>query len=568
MRHRLIFLLILILGASQIGSFRAQGSTLRFDDWLVQAPTGWSARSLPNPEGTPPGLAFIAPSEQAVLTLLPSQTLNTNLRTWFEGRIARAHQSATVISLSPISMQRSPRGFEFMLQFAVLNDRGGSRRYLFYCVTEVAGRGQFMVYAAQDESSLKQYQQVFVEFLAQVDFVQNNPRLAAKATLWNSASGGIAGNTTTNKAASNAVPKPSSPKSGNMSAARAAESGVVYTIAQLSAITEIAKRRATGSARERRDAATAALRALGQIYVEGRVFNDSIMRYDGQMGKAEYRAQCVRMDPDFGDLRLKDRVIVVKTRVKRVSSTSIIELENCDVTDNPVGLKRSTLDARPGIQGGEWRTAPNQGLKAAQIEGVYLKLETGFGVGGMVMQEYNPYLFLKDGWVYDDPNEPPADFDVVASRRLEPKNWGRWQRNGGRISIRWNRTPGSVTTYNSKDFLRAIAGKPTSKLKGRYKSLSGGGNSAMGGGVTIAAWNNINFSSDGRFAQEKGAGSSGNGVTTNSSSALSGTYAIADHTIEFKYADGRTERMFYCVYPPDDGKNNAIIIGAITFSKR
>jgi hypothetical protein len=220
-----------------------------------------------------------------------------------------------------------------------------------------------------------------------------------------------------------------------------------------------------------------------------------------------------------------------------------------------------------------WVTAPGKGLKADQIDGVYFKLEAGIGAGGMVTQEYNPYLFLKDGWVYNDPDEAPSDFDAAASKRLEPKNWGRWQRSGNNVTIIWNAKPNKPSTYEQKQFLRAIPGKPSLKLEGQYQSISGGGNTALGGTSMVTAWKDFEFKRDGRFLGAGGAGSSGSEggtsvtVGVNSPSTV-GTYSFDGHTVQLKYDDGRVQRSFFCLFPPDDGSTKVLMIAGSTYIRK
>jgi hypothetical protein len=220
-----------------------------------------------------------------------------------------------------------------------------------------------------------------------------------------------------------------------------------------------------------------------------------------------------------------------------------------------------------------WVTIAGKGLKPEQIDGVYLKLEAGIGVGGMVTQEYNPYLFLKDGWVYDDPDEAPSDFDVAVSKRLEPKNWGRWERKGNSVTITWNNKPNKPSTYEQKQFLRAIPGKSSLKLEGKYQSISGGGNTALGGTSMVTAWKDFEFKRDGRFSGSGGAGSSGSEGGTSvtvgvNSPSTAGTYSFDGHTIQLKYDDGRVQRSFFCLFPPDDGSTKVLMIAGSTYIRK
>jgi hypothetical protein len=82
-------------------------------------------------------------------------------------------------------------------------------------------------------------------------------------------------------------------------------------------------------------------------------------------------------------------------------------------------------------------------------------------------------------------------------------------------------------------------------LSTRYKRISGGGNTALGGEVMIARSSIYTFTPDGRFRIEGSVGASNSGeqtgvsTTLQSESAMAGRYALDDHTLVLTYSDGR-----------------------------
>ncbi len=74
-------------------------------------------------------------------------------------------------------------------------------------------------------------------------------------------------------------------------------------------------------------------------------------------------------------------------------------------------------------------TAPGAGIASSQIEAVYYEWKQEYEIGGLQFKEYL-FLLLKDGTVHDGLPVPPEDLDVAASRRDEPKAWGRWRKVG------------------------------------------------------------------------------------------------------------------------------------------
>lgn len=190
-------------------------------------------------------------------------------------------------------------------------------------------------------------------------------------------------------------------------------------------------------------------------------------------------------------------------------------------------------------------TAPGKGLTAAQIQGIYMHLETGFGVGGFVTQNYEAYLFLKDSTVYEYPNVPPYDLDVSASRQIEPKRWGRWKKQGSQLRIQ--ESDGKTSTWDRWHV--AVAAKPGEKLSGSFKSISGGGNVAFGGSSVVVSMKRITFSPKGQFRLESTGGGSDANVSAYSNKDLAGTYQLDQHVITLKFNNGQIERRFFYFYP-------------------
>jgi hypothetical protein len=195
----------------------------------------------------------------------------------------------------------------------------------------------------------------------------------------------------------------------------------------------------------------------------------------------------------------------------------------------------------------------------SQIEGIYMFLNPALGYGGMVVMQYDPYLVLKDGTIYRNLQGPPNELEISKSRQMEPKMWGRWQRDGKIITVQWN--DGTRKTWN-KDVSGWHITRPAKKgdrLKGRYRSASGGGNTALGGTFSIAVIKDIVFSDDGSFTRDGVVSANErDAVSVHAKSKASGTYAIDGHTIELRYGDGKIERFAFYFYPDS---NDAIGIG-------
>lgn len=198
-------------------------------------------------------------------------------------------------------------------------------------------------------------------------------------------------------------------------------------------------------------------------------------------------------------------------------------------------------------------TAPGQGLKPSDIRGIVINAESGIGVGGMVIIEYRPYLLLQNGSVYRYPTVAPYDLDVAASKIAEPSKWGTWKLEGKTLVVTLPKKGIMKTERWDDDWFWAKAPNPNEKLKGDYETISGGGNTAMGGNTMIFSSSNIKFNDKGQFTMQKAAGGSNTDfdVSTSaySNSNAAGTYKLNGYSIEMRYNNGQVVRKLFYFYP-------------------
>lgn len=190
----------------------------------------------------------------------------------------------------------------------------------------------------------------------------------------------------------------------------------------------------------------------------------------------------------------------------------------------------------------------------AQVEGVYFRAYWPMGVGGMVTIDYEPLVFFKDGSYYEVGEEAIEDTDLAASRRARPNKWGRWARAGGAFTLTDAKGKSSREALQDGSFFKAFPAEAAgNRLAAGYKRVSGGGNSALGGEMTIMAQTNLSFSGDGRYMRASSGGAIGSGSMTGvATSAYSnrpargvGRYRIERHTIILTEPDGQTRRQFF-----------------------
>jgi hypothetical protein len=202
------------------------------------------------------------------------------------------------------------------------------------------------------------------------------------------------------------------------------------------------------------------------------------------------------------------------------------------------------------------------------VDGIYLHFALQMGVGGAMFPTYVPYIFLKNGMATSDlSTPPPTDLTADAWRAQKPKSWGRWRKVGDTIEIDWEDSKRTTSVW--KKWFVARPARPNEMLSGRYQSLTGGGNAAMGGETMTAAWRGYEFQPNGSVLRSGGAATStrndqGSVVANSRRTPQSGRYRTDGYTIEFTFAD-ETRRYWFYVYPDND---RVLGIGSSTFTKK
>jgi hypothetical protein len=188
-----------------------------------------------------------------------------------------------------------------------------------------------------------------------------------------------------------------------------------------------------------------------------------------------------------------------------------------------------------------------------QVEGVYFRSYTTFGVGGMVISDFEPLVFFRDGSYFEVEGPAIEDTDLGASRRAKPNKWGRWAKNGDAFTLTSAKGKSSQHKLQDGSFFKAFPAEASSnKLAAKYTRVSGGGNSALGGEMTIAAQTDLSFTADGRYMRASAAGAIGSGNTTGVATSVYsqsargiGRYRIERYTITLTEPDGKIRRQFF-----------------------
>lgn len=235
--------------------------------------------------------------------------------------------------------------------------------------------------------------------------------------------------------------------------------------------------------------------------------------------------------------------------------------------DGSAGAESVAVSDTPAAHADNWE----------RVEGVYFRSYTGFGVGGALISDFEPLVLFNDGTYYEIEGDALEDVDLDASRRSDPIKWGRWARTGAGYTLTNHEGRSSQEALQDGSFFQAFPGEAAgNRLAAKYTRVSGGGNSVLGGEMTIAAVNDLSFAPDGRYGHGSSAGAIGSGSMSGvATSAYSrnrpadvGQYRISRYTITFTEPDGRTRRQFFAFGSrknPPQPATNMIFIGDRVF---
>lgn len=242
----------------------------------------------------------------------------------------------------------------------------------------------------------------------------------------------------------------------------------------------------------------------------------------------------------------------------------------------PRDVPPPVADARPPSPPPDAAQPPRHAANWDAVEGVYFRSTTGFGVGGMMTIDFEPLIFLRDGTYYEIADTALEDVDLAAERLTKPRLFGRWTRAAKGFMLTDFKGRSNNYALGDGSFFRAFPAASGETVKRSYRRVSGGGNSAMGGSVTVAVESRYDFHSDGSYGRGGSVGASNSGADTGVGTVIGrrrapegGRYALDRHTLILTGADGRSRRVFFAYSSqkePPEIDRDMIFIGDDVFS--
>ena len=170
--------------------------------------------------------------------------------------------------------------------------------------------------------------------------------------------------------------------------------------------------------------------------------------------------------------------------------------------------------------------------------------------------------------MYEDPRVSPYDLDAARSREDEALKWGTWKINGKTIKVEFpKRSKYKTESWGENEGFWTVPAKHNEKMTGQFKTIGGGGNTAMGGSAMIVASNNIRFNDKGQFSMAGVSGGSnseaGVSVSTYADKNGAGSYTLDGYSIELKFNNGEIRRQLFYFFPDS---HDAFNIGSSSYT--
>lgn len=178
------------------------------------------------------------------------------------------------------------------------------------------------------------------------------------------------------------------------------------------------------------------------------------------------------------------------------------------------------------------------------------------GVGGFITTRIFPVVLFRNGDALLDVEGLAHPGGLAAHRDANADDWTRWRRAAGELQIESTKRDGA-REWRKLHFQTTYQELPDGfRLDGRYRSLSGVGNLAMGGSQSVTVFSEYSFARDGSVRRGGGVGSTAaagdvSTVTAQAAPGQRGRYEVRGLTLQIRWDDGSTETRIIVADPTD-----------------
>jgi hypothetical protein len=186
----------------------------------------------------------------------------------------------------------------------------------------------------------------------------------------------------------------------------------------------------------------------------------------------------------------------------------------------------------------------------ASIDSFGFATRAKMGIGGFIALDIYPIVLFKSGEVLKRVADLKYPGGLAAHRAAHSDQWTRWQRNGNQLQLLKD---GQWENITFKTYARLPADL---RLSGKFRSIGGTGNIAVGGSQSVTVVDEYLFANDGTVLRSGAASSRAETgdttvVTTSGPRERRGRYYMDGLLLRIDYEDGSREQRILIADPKD-----------------
>lgn len=218
-----------------------------------------------------------------------------------------------------------------------------------------------------------------------------------------------------------------------------------------------------------------------------------------------------------------------------------------------LAMARAAAPAPPPREPAVQAPAPVPAATLEQIDSFAFATRPKMGLGGFIALDIYPVVLFKGGELLTDVRGLRSAGGLDSHRAAQADAWTRWRREGGQLQ--WLKAGQWANLPFNKTYARLPADL---RLAGRFRSVGGTGNVAVGGAQSVTVVDEYRFSADGRVVRSGAVGSTAQAggttvVTRGGPAERAGRYRMDGLLLRIDYDDGSQEQRVLITDPDKPG---------------